>query len=114
MNIDWCKCLLQSRCRLESINLSNEYFNNLIGVYVIWSGSDKKNIVSIGQGTLRDKLIEMQTDKKVQSYGPDLFVTWAVVPEISLKGVEAFLYRELKPLIHQNREFGSYIFVNLP
>ena len=114
MNIDWCKCILGSRCRLKLINLNNEYFDDLIGVYVIWSGNHEKNIVSVGQGKIRDKLIEMQIDKKVQSYGPDLFVTWAVVPTGSLEGVEAFLYYELNPIVHHNITYSNFINVNLP
>ena len=114
MIIEWCKCILQSRCRLNLINLNNEYFDNLIGVYVIWSGNNMSNIISVGQGIIREKIIEMQIDKKVQSYGPDLFVTWAAVSSASLAGVEAFLCNELKPILYQiipNREF---INVNLP
>ena len=114
MIIDWCKCILQSRCRLKLINLNNEYFDNLIGVYVIWSGNDEKNIVSVGQGKIRDKLIDMQIDKKVQSYGPDLFVTWAAIPKVSLEGVEAFLCDKLNPIIHQSISCRDFIKVNLP
>jgi len=114
MKVDWCKCILQSRCRLKLINLNNEYFDDLIGVYVIWSGNDEKNIVSIGKGKIRDKLIEMQINQKVQSYGPDLFVTWAAVPKVSLQGVEAFLYNELNPIVHSNITSSNFINVNLP
>ena len=91
MNILWCKCTLQSRCRLKIINLNNEHFDGLIGVYIIWHGNDTSNVVCVGQGNIRNKLIEMQIDKKVQEYGPDLYVTWAAVPRVSLEGVEAFL-----------------------
>jgi hypothetical protein len=114
MIIDWCKCVLQSRCRLNLINLNNEHFDNLIGVYVIWCGNDTNKIVSVGQGIIRDKLVEMQIDKKVQGYGPDLFVTWATVPKASLEGVEAFLCSELIPLIHHTIKCNDLITVNLP
>ena len=114
MIIDWCKCILQSRCRLKLINLNNEYFDDLIGVYVIWSGNDEKKIVSIGQGKIRDKLIEMQINKKVQSYGPDLFVTWAAVPKAALEGVEAFLSDELNPKVYHSISCKDFIEVNLP
>lgn len=114
MNIDWCKCILGSRCRLKLINLNNEYFDDLIGVYVIWSGNDEKTIVNVGQGKIRDKLIEMQLNKKVQSHGPDLFVTWAAVPEVSLDGVEAFLCDQLNPIVHHNITCSNFINVNLP
>ena len=114
MNVFWCKCMLQSRCRLKIINLNNEHFDSLIGVYVIWYGDDRSNVVSVGQGTIRDKLIEMQMDKKVQEYEPDLFVTWAAVPRASLEGVEAFLSSELNPLVHHNITFSEPVSVNLP
>ena len=114
MIIDWCKCILQSRCRLNLINLNNEYFDNLTGVYVIWSGNDKSNIISVGKGIIRDKIIEMQIDKTVQESGSDLFVTWASVPNVSLEGVEAFLCSELNPKVHNALKSIELINVNLP
>jgi len=106
--------MLQSKCRLKIINLNNEHFDNMIGAYVIWYGDDRCNVVSVGQGAIRDKLIEMQMDKKVQEYGPDLYVTWAAVPRASLEGVEAFLSSELTPLVHHNISCSEAITVNLP
>lgn len=114
MNVFWCKCMLQSRCRLKIINLYNEHFDNLAGVYVIWYGDDMSNVVSVGKGTIRDKLIEMQMDKEVQEYGPDLYVTWAAIPRASLEGVEAFLSSELTSLVHHNIACLETISVNLP
>ena len=114
MTIDWCSCILQSRCRLNLINLDNEYFDNLTGVYVIWSGNDISNIISVGQGIIRDKIIEMQIDKTVQESGTDLFVTWAAVPNVSLDGVEAFLCSELNPKVHHKIMNIKLINVNLP
>ena len=114
MKLDWCKCVLRSRCRLNLINLNNQYFDNLIGVYVIWRGNDTSNVVSVGQGNLRDELVEKQIDKKVLEYGPDLFVTWAVVPKLSLESVEAFLCNKLNPQIPHSESDIELINVNLP
>lgn len=114
MNIIWCKCMLQSMCRLNLINLNSEYFDSLTGVYIIWNGNNISSTVSVGQGNLRDELVERKIDKKVLIYGPDLFVTWAVVPEKSLEGVEAFLYNQLKPIVHNNITCKDLIHVNLP
>jgi hypothetical protein len=114
MKLDWCKCVLRSRCRLNLINLNNEYFDNLTGVYVIWSGNDTSNVVSVGMGNLRDELVERKIDKKVLEYGPDLFVTWAAVPRLLLKGVEAFLCNKLNPTIHHSVSDIDLINVNLP
>lgn len=114
MKIDWCKCILQSKCRLELLNLKNEFFDNFIGVYVIWYENDKKRIVSIGHGIIRDKLTEMKADKEVLACSPDLFVTWAAVPELSLEGVDAYLCKELNPLLQKNIKSSDLISVNLP
>ena len=81
---------------------------------MIWTENDRKRIVSVGKGKIRDKLIEMQIDKKVQSYGPDLYVTWAAVPKMSLDGVEAFLCERLNPIVHQSISCKDFIKVNLP
>ena len=72
------------------------------------------NIISVGQGIIRDKLVEMQIDKTVQESGSDLFVTWASVPNVSLEGVEAFLCTELDPKIHHTIKSIELINVNLP
>ena len=114
MRIDWCKCVLRSRCRLNLINLNNQYFDNLTGVYVIWRGNDTSNVVSVGQGNLRDELVEKQIDKKVLEHGPDLFVNCAAVPMLSLKGVEAFLCNKLSPQIPHSESDIELINVNLP
>lgn len=106
--------MLQSRCQLKIIDLNNEHFDSMIGVYVIWYGDDMSNVVSVGQGTIRDKAIEIQIDKKVQVYGPDLYVTWAAVPRASLEGVEAFLSNELNPLVQHTISCPEAINVNLP
>lgn len=114
MHIGWCKCILQSDCRLNLINLSHHHFDNLIGVYVIWCGKNKTRIIYVGKGNIRGKLIEMKSDKKVQKYGPDLFVTWAAVPFELLDGVESFLCTELNPEIYNTSNPVSLISVNLP
>ena len=106
--------MLQSRCRLAILNLTNEHFNNLIGVYVIWYGNDTRNVISVGRGAIRDELIRRKIDEKVLAYGPDLFVTWAEVPQTSLDGVEAFLCKELNPKLLQTIMCRDLITVNLP
>lgn len=114
INIEWIKCILKSRCRLNLINLDNEHFDNLIGVYLIWQGSDKHNVIEIGKGFIRERLAVLQRDKDMRKYAPDLFVTWAAVPTASLDGVEAFLYNELNPKVQHTITCQDLINVNLP
>jgi hypothetical protein len=61
-----------------------------------------------------ERLAVLQKDKKVQEYTPDLFVTWAKVSSDSLNGVEAYLFKELNPVIHENIINSEVIIVNLP
>lgn len=114
MHIGWCKCILQSTCRLNLINLSHHHFDKLIGVYIIWLVNNNTRIICVGKGNIRDKLIEMKSDKKVQEYGTDLFVTWAAVPIDLLDGVESFLCTELNPEIYSTFKPFNLINVNLP
>jgi hypothetical protein len=114
LTVEWGKCLLMSKCRLNLINLTNEFFNDLVGIYIIWSESDIKKTIYIGRGIIRNRLNEMKSDSEVQRYGPDLFVTWAEVPTAALDGVEAFLYNELNPIIKDNLACLDLINVNLP
>lgn len=114
MHIGWCKCILQSNCRLNLINLNHHHFDNLIGVYVIWCKKNKTRVVCVGKGNIRNKLIAMKSDKKVLEYGPDLFITWAAVPFDLLDGVETFLCAKLEPEIYSTSNSVSSISVNLP
>jgi len=114
MNVLWIKCILQSRCRLALINLKNEHFDNLTGVYVIWCGNNKNDTVTVGQGIIRDELTKMKIDKNVLQYGPDLFVTWAAVQKEYLDGVEAFLCSKLNPAVSHTLQCNDLININLP
>ncbi len=114
MHIIWCKCILQSNCRLNLINLSHQHFDNLVGVYVIWCKNNRTRTICVGKGNIRDKLNEMKSDKKVQEYGPDVYLTWAALPFALLDGVEAFLCTALKPEIYCTSDSINLISVNLP
>lgn len=114
MLIQWRKCILQSKCRLNSLNLNNEHFDSLIGVCVIYSEDKRLNNIFVGQGNIRDILTDMKNDKNIQKYGPDLFVTWSAVPILSLDGVVFYLCKKLNPLIQNTINEAELIPVNLP
>lgn len=114
LRVEWCKCMLGSKCRLDLLNLTNEYFSSLVGIFIIWSESDKRKTIYIGRGIIRNRLKEMKSDAAVQRYGPNLFVTWAEVATINLDGVEAFLYNKLDPAIKDNMICLDFIEINLP
>lgn len=114
MNIIWRRCVLSSKCRLNKLNLSNQYFDNLVGVYVIWRTNNENKTICVGSGIIRDKLNEMKLNAEVQNFGSDLFVTWADVPTVSLDGVLTFLYEQLKPVVNFVNPGLEPITVNLP
>jgi hypothetical protein len=105
---------MQSRCRLNILNLNNAHFDNLTGVFLIWKGEDKHDIIKVGKGLIREKLTAMKTDSEVQEYGSELFVTWAEIIPGNLNGVEAYLCKELHPRIQENLNGSEVIMVNLP
>ncbi|HVO73440.1 MAG TPA: hypothetical protein VMT35_05425 [Ignavibacteriaceae bacterium] len=96
------------------VNLDNTHFDNLTGVYLIWQGEDKRNVIKVGKGLIREKLAAMRIDKKVQEFGPDLFVTWGEVSPDKLNGVEAYLFKEFHPIIQEELNGTETISVNLP
>lgn len=114
MDVVWRKCVLSSKCRLNIINLDNSHFDNLIGVYKIWSNGNANKTICIGGGIIRNELNAMKKNFEVQNYGPDLYVTWAMVPSISIDGVLAFLTEKLKPMIIKALSPAEPIKVNLP
>jgi metal-dependent hydrolase (beta-lactamase superfamily II) len=85
--------------RVDLINLSHHHFDKLIKVYAKWILNNKIRIIYVGKDNFSDKLIEMKSDKKMQKYSPDLFVTWAAAPFNLLVGLESFLCAELYPEI---------------
>lgn len=114
MKVDWGQCILQSRCRLNSLNLNNEYFDNLTGIFIIWSEDGKKKFITVGKGIIRNELLKMKNNENVKQYEPDLFVTWAEVPLVSLEGVENFLCSKLNPILQPKLNNRDLIEVNLP
>jgi len=116
MKVDWIKCSNGNVwCLLNSVDLTDTCFDNLIGVYVIWHGGNPPITVKIGQGDIRDRFTAHRNDQSIQKYDNlGLFVTWAEVDANSLDGVEKFLGDELQPLVGTRFPNVTAIQVNLP
>jgi hypothetical protein len=100
MDLSWNKCQGDVWCRLATVNLAHEHFNNMYGVYVIWHGGTQPATVKVGRGVIRNELQQERADAQVQAFANlGLFVTWASVPEQQAPGVQAFLLQKLKPKI---------------
>ncbi|HIH2750278.1 hypothetical protein L3V59_36275 [Burkholderia aenigmatica] len=110
MQLNWVKCQSGNWCGFLTVGLDHEHFNDLKGVYIIWSG-DK--VVRLGSGIIKNRLAEHRENKEITKY-PDLRVTWAQVNANQMKGVEKFLADKLDPLVGERFPDRTQIPVNLP
>lgn len=100
MELYWNKCYGEVWCRLPTVNLEHEHFDNMDGVFIVWHGGVDPATVHIGQGNIRDCLYEERENDAVQEYARyDLYVTWASVDERSRDGVVAYLTDQLSPKV---------------
>lgn len=113
--LNWIKCQGDVWCKLNSVNLQHEHFNNRGGVYVIWHGGENPATVYVGQGNLRDRFREHRNNVRIQRYDRySLYVTWAsVAPELR-DGVERHLGELLSPKVETNLPTAPSIEVQLP
>lgn len=92
MQLNWIKCEGDVWCKLNSVNLDHEHFNNRRGVYIIWHGGTEPAVVYVGQGNIKERLAVHRNNPDIQQYTHlDLYVTWATVSEESRMSVEAYL-----------------------
>ena len=100
MQLNWIKCQGSVWCKLNSVNLDHEHFNNMRGVYIIWHGGTDPKVVYVGQGNIKERLEKHQSDSRIQGYDNlDLYVTWAAVLEEHRDGVESYLANTWNPIV---------------
>ena len=103
MQLNWIKCEGDVWCKLNSVNLDHEHFNNRHGVYIIWHGGMEPAVVYVGQGNIKERLAVHRNNPDIQQYKHlDLYVTWATVSEESRIGVEAYLIDMWNPKENAN------------
>lgn len=106
----WIKCTGNVWCDFHKLNLSHEHFDNLSGVYVIWSG---KITVRVGSGVIRDRIADHRNDQHILAF-PNLMVAWAQVNRNQMLGVEKYLSDILQPKVGERFPNVAPIIVNLP
>lgn len=115
MQLNWTKCQSDVWCKLNSVNLNHEHFNNREGVYIIWHGGTEPAVVYVGQGNIKDRLAKHRSDPEIQSYTSlGLYVTWAIVMEQHRDGVEAYLANNWSPKVGSTHPPAQHIVVNSP
>jgi len=110
LTLNWTKCQGDVWCDFHRVDLSHIHFDNLNGVYIIWSG---KITIYVGSGFIRDKISENRNDIRINSY-KDLKVVWAHVDEQNLQGVEKYLANTLLPREGERHPEVIPIAVNFP
>jgi hypothetical protein len=113
MNVTWGTCGENgSWCKFQIVNLAHPNFNGKEGVYIIWQG--KGPVIRVGQGVIRDRLIEHRTNNEINSFD-NLYVTWASITNQSDRdGVENFLANRLNPRVGERIPNVAPIEINLP
>lgn len=114
--LNWIQCSDGRWCDLLNLDLSNDHFDNLAGVYAIWHEGVTPRYVRVGQGIVRERLAEHQSNPRIAAYskhGP-LRVTWAKASVNELDGLEAYLAQACNPLEGKRYPACAPIRCNLP
>ena len=117
MNLFWLKCENNAWCSLRDVDLSHSYYDNFVGIYIIWYWDNLGHpvTVKVGQGNLRERLTAHNTDPRIQQYAHlNLLVTWTDTLPYHRDGVEAYLGKVLKPRVGSLFPNAKPIPVSLP
>jgi len=106
----WGNCTNDVWCDFINLNLEHEIFNDLKGVYIIWSGEIP---VRLGSGIIKDRIYDHRNNQEILDFA-DLKVTWAEVSENSMENVEKYLANVLQPEVGERFPDKQPIEVNLP
>jgi len=110
INLSWGKCVGGDWCNLLTVNLEHEVFNDLKGVYIIWSGAQ---VIRLGSGIIKDRLKNHRENPEITKY-KNLKVTWAQVNANQMEGVEKYLSDLYNPLVGERFPNRTPIKVNSP
>jgi hypothetical protein len=99
------------------LNLDAPYFLGKRGVYVIWYSSPSiAKVVRLGSGNIAERLKNHRLNSEITKFSSlgQLKVSWIIVNEQSILGVEKYLAREYSPLVgDRSPEAVQEVVVNL-
>ncbi len=98
------------------LNLDAPYFMGKRGIYVIWYTSPSiAKVVRVGSGSISERLKEHRSNPEITKFSNSgqLKVTWIIVNESDMFGIEKFLARVYSPLIGDRFPDEPEIQVNL-
>ena len=102
-----------------SANLSDPYFDNLKGVYIIWYQEGSRAItVYAGQaklGLIKDRLYDHRDDSRIQAHADKiLYVACSEAAINDIDGIEKSLHDTLNPLVRDRSPDATPIAIYLP
>ena len=112
--LTWQRCTGSMYCNFRSVNLQHEHFNQLAGVYVVWSAGEPRVVQRVGRGNIRDQLTALRARTDLPPAEQQLQVTWARVPESLQASVVEYLSAQLAPRLGAAAAGGAATPVNLP
>lgn len=103
------------------LNLDAAYFNNKVGVYVIWYTSPSSaKVIRVGSGNISERLKDHRMNQEIVKYSSlgSLKVSWVVADSNPLliseiQGVELFLSNKYHPLVNDRFPNASEVQINL-
>ena len=112
----WMKCTTNCWCSFWNVNLEDQYFNNLNGVYIIWYYDDQgvPRTFRVGQGNIKDRTNFHRSEYRQQYGNWDLYITCTEVDMRKVDGVERYLHNVLNPLIDERSPNVIPISIDLP
>ena len=111
MIVNWIKPSNGGSYLLSTVDLSHKHFDNLEGVYIIYSGA---TVIYVGRGEITERLGEHRRNFRQRSDYKTLKVIWASVSEADQGDVEHYLAHTYNPVVGKHRSENPSISVNLP
>jgi hypothetical protein len=114
--VQWEKCRTGGWCHLSELDLAHNHFDDMEGVYLIWYEAENPVCLRVGQGFIRDCLVQELYDQDIQAQRQrqELFVTWARVGPRFCDSVAKYIIEALEPKLECTCPDTKPIEVNLP
>ena len=116
MNLNWQKCTGNKWCSFKGLDLDNNHFNHMEGIYIIWHTGNPGKVVYVGQGEIATRIKDHRDNPEITKHesSRSLQVTWAKVSSQYLDGIEKYLADTWKPLAGDAWPDATPISVNSP
>ena len=110
INLNWIKCTNNIWCDFLKLDLDNDHFNNINGVYIIFNS---EKVIRVGSGNIKDRISAHRNDEEINKF-KNLKVTWAKVEDVYLYNVEKYLSLQYNIEVGERFPDVKPIEVNLP